>query len=241
MSPFLRVLENEVQLAALAFMALAYALRIAWIMSFRGRREFTMPAGSGTRGALRSLGNIAMPWAMESARRHMPFYVQFVVFHLGVTAAITLSFVIPYGPHLLESGPVVAVFRLFTGAAFLVGIMRLIRRLREPRVRIISTPDDYFSLMLLTVYFAAAFLAAPNDYRASEAKLIAFFGLTAFFLVYVPFSKIGHYLYYPFARFFLGRALGHRGAMAGRRTFALPGPASGSRVGLSEVKERADG
>jgi hypothetical protein len=35
---------------------------------------------------------------------------------------------------------------------------------------------------------------------------------TSFFLVYVPFSKISHYLYYPFTRYWLGKALGHRGS-----------------------------
>jgi hypothetical protein len=29
----------------------------------------------------------------------------------------------------------------------------------------------------------------------------------------VPFSKISHYLYYPFTRYWLGRSLGHRGSM----------------------------
>ncbi len=42
-------------------------------------------------------------------------------------------------------------------------------------------------------------------------KSNSFFILTAFFLIYVPFSKISHYLYYPFTRYYLGKTLGHRG------------------------------
>jgi hypothetical protein len=63
----------------------------------------------------------------------------------------------------------------------------------------------------MIVYFAAAAMAVPNRVAAAEWPLILFFGLTAFFLIYVPFSKISHYLYYPFARFLLGKTLGHRG------------------------------
>ena len=48
-------------------------------------------------------------------------------------------------------------------------------------------------------------------------RSLAYFFLTAFFLVYVPFSKISHYLYYPFARWYLGRTLGHRGVMPLKR------------------------
>jgi hypothetical protein len=41
--------------------------------------------------------------------------------------------------------------------------------------------------------------------------------LTAFFLVYVPFSKISHYLYYPFTRFYFGKTMGYRGVYPIRR------------------------
>jgi hypothetical protein len=47
--------------------------------------------------------------------------------------------------------------------------------------------------------------------------LITYFILTAFFLVYVPFSKISHYLYYPFTRYYLGKTMGHRGIYPMRR------------------------
>ena len=40
---------------------------------------------------------------------------------------------------------------------------------------------------------------------------MVYFIMTAFFLVYVPFSKISHYLYYPFTRFYFGRTMGYRG------------------------------
>jgi hypothetical protein len=89
--------------------------------------------------------------------------------------------------------------------------------LTDPAIKLISSWDDYFSLVLMILYFAIAFFAIPNNYQRSEWPLILFFALTAFFLVYVPFSKIGHYLYYPFTRFFLGRTMGHRGVYAKRK------------------------
>ena len=98
MSPFLKILENEVQLAALSIMAVVYLTRTAWIMRFRGRKEVTFPAGSELLGEVTSLMNIAMPWAMESTRKNPFFYLQFVFFHIGVAFAIGLSFVIPYAP-----------------------------------------------------------------------------------------------------------------------------------------------
>jgi len=212
MSDFLRTLESEVQIAALAFMALVYFGRLIWLFRFKTRKDRTFAAGGEAGGAGFSLMSVAMPWAMESTRKRPGFYAQFVVFHLGITAAIAATFIIPYAPRLLEVRAVVLLFQAIIAAAFLVGLIRLIRRSTDPVLRQVSSPDDYISLALLVLWFAAGVVAMPNKPERAEWPLIIYFGLTAFFLVYVPFSKICHYLYYPFTRFYLGRSLGHRGA-----------------------------
>ncbi|HVP91427.1 MAG TPA: hypothetical protein VMS75_09435 [Terriglobales bacterium] len=233
LSGHLRLLENEVQIAALLFMAVVYSFRLLWIFRFRARRERTFPAGSEAAGIRYSLLNIMMPWAMESTRKRPWFYVQFAIFHLGVVAAIAATFIIPYAPRVFEIGAVVRAFQIALAAAVLVGLLRLARRLRDPAVRLISTVDDFLSLLLMIAFFAAGVLAVPNDYRRAEWPLLVFFGLTAFFLVYVPFSKICHYLYYPFTRYYLGRSQGHRGTLPPRRPAASgraePGHGRGSR------------
>ncbi len=214
MSELLYLLENEVQIVALAFLLLVYILRIIWLFRFRSRKEKTFPEGNPYTGIAYSMMNVAMPWAMESTRKRPFFYVQFVLFHLGVTFAISATFIIPYWPRLFEFDAIVRVFQFIVGMAFIVGLFRLYRRLTDASIKLISSWDDYFSLVLMTVYFALAFFSIPNNYQRSEWPLILFFALTAFFLIYVPFSKIGHYLYYPFTRFFLGRTMGHRGVYA---------------------------
>jgi nitrate reductase gamma subunit len=148
---------------------------------------------------------------MESSRKSPFFYAQFVAFHLGVTAAILLLFIIPLTPEVLESPTVVLTFRIPIGAAFLVGLGRIARRFGDRYMRALSSPDDYFSLILLTVWFFFAFLAVPNSTANGEWHLLGYSYLATFFLVYVPFSKISHYLYYPFTRYYIGKSLGYRG------------------------------
>ena len=216
MSELLHFTEHTLQEAALIIMAVVYTLRIRWLLHFKAGRDRQAPTGASDttpkKGIFYSLAVIAMPWSMESTRNKKFFYLQFVLFHIGVTLAILLSFIIPYFPSLLISYPfIVTLFQIFIGAAFIVGCGRLIRRISNIYVRSISSPDDYFSLILLTVWFAFAFLASPNQYQNGEGILITYFILTAFFLIYVPFSKISHYLYYPFSRFYFGRSMGHRG------------------------------
>jgi nitrate reductase gamma subunit len=215
MSPFLHFAEHRLQEVALLVMAVVYTFRIRWLLKFKAGKERQAPTGAltttPTKGILYSWFNIAMPWAMESTRTKAFMYVQFVFFHLGVVAAIGLSFIIPYAPQLLNSPVLSAVLHVAIGAACLVGVLRIIRRVSNLYMRAISAPDDYFSLVLLTVWFAFAFLAVPNDPSGGEWQLLTYFYLTAFFLIYVPFSKISHYLYYPFTRYYLGKTLGHRG------------------------------
>jgi hypothetical protein len=215
MSPELKFAEDTLQIAALTFMAVVYALKVRWILKFPAARDRQARTGRGHTGPLKgatySLAAIAMPWTVLSTRQQPFFWVQFAIFHIAVAASIGLSFVIPYAAHLLENQMLVFGLQALFAAAFLVGVRRLVRRIVNPYMRAISSPDDYFSLALLVVWFASSVLAAPPSHEQREWPLLGYFWLTAFFLVYVPFSKISHYLYYPFARWYLGRTLGHRG------------------------------
>jgi nitrate reductase gamma subunit len=216
MSHQLHFAEHTLQELALIFMGLVYTVRLLWLLHWKAGKERQPhtgdPAKTPQKGILYSWCMIGMPWAMESTRTKLFLYAQFVVFHLGVVAAIAQSFVIPYGPTLLTGYPwLVTAMQVSIGAACLVGLLRIVRRVGSPYLRAISSPDDYFSLLLLTVWFAFAFLAAPNDLSGGETVALVYFGMTAFFLVYVPFSKISHYLYYPFTRYYFGKTMGRRG------------------------------
>jgi nitrate reductase gamma subunit len=221
-SDLLHFAEHRLQEMALGFMAIVYVIRLIWLFRFKGGRDRQPQTGSHNttprKGILYSWVNIATPWAMESTRSNKLLYTQFVIFHLGVTAAIGLSFVIPYLPGLLNSIVLVRILQFLIGAAFIIGILRFIRRVSDPYMRAISTPDDYFSLMLLIVWFLFATLAVPNNTERGEMILLVYFTMTAFFLIYVPFSKISHYLYYPFTRLWFGRTMGHRGVYPMKRS-----------------------
>ncbi len=214
-SPLLSFAENDLQVAALILMAVVYALKIRWILYFPAGRDRQAPSGAfstgATKGARRSLLAIAEPWAMPSTRQHPFLYVQFVVFHIGVAASIVLSFLIPYAPAWVAGPGASRALQVIFLAAAAVGLARLVRRVANRYLRAMSSPDDYFSPALLVVWLVASVLAASNHPEGGELPLLAYFFLTAFFIIYVPFSKISHYLYYPFSRWYLGKTLGHRG------------------------------
>jgi nitrate reductase gamma subunit len=206
---------------ALAVMVVVYTMRIMWLLSFKKGKDRSSPGGEGRtsaqEGAYYSLFNIAMPWSMESTRRGLFFYLTFAIFHLGVTCGIALAFISTLAPEFVAHRVVATVFGAFIAGAFLVGIGRLIRRLTVPHMRLISTVDDYFSLIMLICWFGLgtvtqASIAGVEGF-ANLGYLVVYLYLTSFFLLYVPFSKISHYLYYPFTRWWIGKALGHRGSL----------------------------
>jgi hypothetical protein len=215
MSESLRFVSDDLQLLAMGFMALVYIFRIRWLLKFKASGDRQAPSdnrnASSFKGIVYSWANIAMPWSMESTRRMIFFYIQFVVFHLAVAANISMSVIIPYVPGLIKPMIVVRLLQILFAAAFLIGCYRMFRRLSHPAIRLISTPDDFFSLGLLTVWCFVSIFAVPNRPDLGEGPLMVYFIMTAFFLIYVPFSKISHYLYYPFTRFYFGRTMGHRG------------------------------
>jgi nitrate reductase gamma subunit len=220
-SPALHTAEI-VHWIALAIMAVVYTLKIRWLMSFPLAKDRSTP-GNPTqsdkrRGAQYSFFNVAMPWSMESTRKPKGFifYLSFVIFHLGVVAGIALAFVSTIAPGFLTLPAVAFAMMACLIGAFLVSVYRIFRRVLRPLMRLISTPDDYFSLFMLTIWFGLgictqAYLMGIWG-MTSETLLVAYLYLTSFFLLYVPFSKISHYLYYPFTRTYIGRALGQRGS-----------------------------
>ena len=220
-SPALHAAE-VVHWIALVVMAIVYTLRIRWLLSFNLGKDKSAPGNPGQsnkqRGARYSFFNVAMPWSMESTRKPKGFifYLSFVIFHMGVVAGIALAFVSTIAPDFLRIPVVGYTTLVFLVAAFLVSVYRVFRRALRPLMRLISTPDDYFSLLMLTVWFGLG--ACTEAYlmgiwgMTSETLLVAYLYLTSFFLLYVPFSKISHYLYYPFTRTYIGRALGQRGS-----------------------------
>jgi nitrate reductase gamma subunit len=206
--------------AALIIMAVVYTLRLRWLFKFKPGADKSAPGSPATtdakKGAYYSLLNVAMPWSMESTRKGFVFYLTFVVFHVGVVAGISLAFLSTIAPKLVSHPAFAWICGSSLFLAFLVAIYRIFRRLFKPVMKLISTPDDYFSLFMLTVWFGLgtvtqAHLAGVEGFE-SVSYLVAYLFLTSFFLIYVPFSKISHYLYYPFTRIWIGRALGHRGS-----------------------------
>jgi nitrate reductase gamma subunit len=199
---------EKLHFVALGFMAVVYAIRIVWILRFRLARDLARPRQPGWRGAALAMTTALRPWSMESTRRGFGQWVEFWVFHVGVAVMIGVSFVLPFAPAGFTPAGT-ALLAATQVLALAAGLLRLSRRLRQPKLRAISSRDDYFSLASVNLLFAACALTLLGVPYARPF----YFAFIALIIAYVPFSKISHYLYYPIARYFYGSHLGRRGVL----------------------------
>lgn len=221
----LYILEEPVQYVCLTFMAFMYTMKIYQLLKKPFPPERAELKGDRVTGALYSLTNIFRPSDMESTQKHLYFYTEFMIFHIAVALTIGSTFFIPLTPQLMTP-TVTTVIMLFMGLAFLIGLRRIYRRLTVPEIRIISTPDDYFAIILMTVFFAVGFITMYNwnQGKPETGWMWLYFLMTTFFLLYVPFSKISHYVLYPFGRINFGMIFGGRGILNRGNTNATWNP-----------------
>ena len=193
---------------SLLFMIGAYTLKVRGILKKTAVSEGTPAKGDHKAGIRYSYLSLAKPMEMESYRENMLRYVEFVAFHVAMALGIGVAFVMPWGHSFMTSTPVIIGLQVVFGFGTLVGVSRFVRRVSSPTMRAMSSPDDYFCILLLTAWMASGVLMAP---QTSELWLAAYFWLGTFFLFYVPFSKISHYVYWFFTRYYIGKHFGHRG------------------------------
>jgi hypothetical protein len=199
--------QELVHLVATPVMVVLYTMRI--IILFRHRLVVDKspdPKGELSKGIRDAFLTLVMPWKMESTRKHPLHYAEFMVFHLGIAFNILLAYVFNFVHRISWLN---TTFMVIIAAGLVVGVIRFIRRFTKPDLKIISVFDDYLSLFLVLAFSVFGILALMGYLWAT----FAYFTTVGVFLIYAPFSKIHHYLYYPFARIFYGSSLARKGIL----------------------------
>ncbi|MDE3077773.1 MAG: hypothetical protein KGJ86_20320 [Chloroflexota bacterium] len=200
---------NKLQLIALAVLLAAYVVKVLQLVRLSRPPDAGSPRGSVGRGVLVAYLTLLSPFSMESTRTRLWRWLVFGLYHLGILVAILVSFLIPLAPGVM-TWPVREGAAAIIAAAIAAGLIKLVMRLAQPALRLVSTPDDYFSLAALEVWFL---LGVPALLLNTFTWLLAYFVATAVLLVYVPFSKSSHYIYWFFSRQLFGQRYGRRGIL----------------------------
>lgn len=199
--------QYELQVVALAWLAVWYAIKIYKVARLPMTWERGMPKGNAATGVLSSYAAIFLPWLMESSKKHFWRWVEYAAYHIGALIAILNTFTTPFLPGLMIQ-PVRIIFGALIIPAIGLGLVKIIRRVVTPEMRAINTFEDYFALVAVEIFL---FLAVMALFINSPMWRTLYFFFTAAFLFYLPFSKISHYIYVLFAGVVTGSRYGWRG------------------------------
>lgn len=192
--------------AGLAAGLIGILLRIRQIFNRPQKMDLSRPRGSARRGVLYAFTLGMAPWEKESTRQHWISYIRGILFHVGTFTAFAVFFAGPWLEQLPGWLTWAAVVITLAGA--LLGFAGIWMRLSGPNERMLSVPDDYFSVFLTSLF---ALLAAVTILVPAVKPV--FYVLTGLLGVYIPLSKIRHCVYFFYSKFFFGRFFGHRGVL----------------------------
>jgi hypothetical protein len=192
--------------AALLFSVLAFAGRLRAFNRLARPADRAVPKGSPRAGLLYAYTLGMAPWAKESTRLHSLAYLRGVAFHLGIFLGLGILLASPW------LGGLPSLWRALLGAGAalgaLLGLAGFAARLLERNLSALSNPDDYAAVLVVSLFLASAslWLFVPE-------ALPLFYLVSAVLLVYAPFSKIRHCLYYAYSRMFFGKFVGARAVL----------------------------
>lgn len=190
--------------AAFAVCGLLYTLRSS--REFPPRRNFAPAKGSPLAGIRYALFAGMMPWAKESASQHLLTYFTGIVYHLGIAAGfiVLIATLASYG--LSNSAATALMILVLLGVV--AGFGLLVKREINRTLRSVSTPDDFLSNGLVTLFL----VVAAATLRKSEFTA-AFLVVATMLFLYVPFGKIRHCLLFFSSRVNFGRFFGRRNVL----------------------------
>jgi len=161
------------------------------------------PKGSQNIGIIYSFTAGMLPWAKESTRKHWIAYIRGVIFHIGIFVGL---FVLVLSLFIRFNETLSLILASLTGLGAIMGFAGILIRIFERNLRLISTIDDYVSVLLVSLFLSFISLSLLDVKYTTPMYFIS--GLTLF---YAPIGKIRHCLYFFFSRFFFGKHLGRRG------------------------------
>jgi hypothetical protein len=191
---------------SLSFAFAGLVLRIIRLLAYPVASDPSPSKASARRGIFYAFTTGMLPWKKESAKLHLLTYLRGILFHIGVFTAIILLFVSLFVDLTQVNWSI--TFGLTLGLGFLAGVIALASRLTDRNLSAISRLDDYISLGLVILVQLAGFM-----YVLTAMSRTIFWGIFSILLLYLPWSKIPHVIYFFFSRTVFGTLIGRRGIL----------------------------
>jgi len=195
---------------ALSIFFLGSLYRIIRMITYSRKEKVIHPYMSWKYG-LRSLLHWIIPFGSRNMRIHPAFTVISFLFHICLLA--TPIFVLGHIMMWEESWGI-SWWHLPEGLSNLMSIVVVIsviifvlRRIADPTTRYVTSPADFFLLLVVIAPFATGIMAY---YQIFDYKTIITIHIWtgAIWLMIIPLTRIVHMLFFPFTRAYMGCEFG---------------------------------
>ncbi len=187
------------------FRAVWYVRGLDWKLD---RVAYGPHLGQGFAGAFWSIISWLIPFRTFGWKKHPLMTLAFFLFHIGaiivplflvghnVILQSNFGFSLPTLPMQVADG--------FTIAAIIGIAIMAFRRIAKPEVRILTTPYDWFILILAAAPFVTGFVARLGMVADYNIWLLAHIIVSEILLILAPFTKLSHIVLFFMSRGQLG-------------------------------------
>jgi len=205
------IMGPMVWIAFLIFM-LGLILKIVIIIKDVNARESYVYSYLTLRHSLRSIGAWLIPFFPQSTRQSPIFYSVSYLFHLllFIAPVFLMSHIV-----LINEAFQVSWIALNDGLADILTLMVIlalvffvVRRIRVPEVRYLTTARDYLLILIVALPFMTGFLAY-HQFFLYRPMVIAHVISGEIMLILIPFSKFSHMIVAPLTRAYMGSEFGN--------------------------------
>lgn len=172
--------------------------------------DLSQAKGTTLPAVIYSMTAAMSPFKKETAYLHKPTYILGIMYHIGSFYAL---FLLSLHFFNISLHPIVIRFSysLLTITS-LCGLIILIKRVFNLKLRHLSTADDYFSNILVTVF---QILSVITLHKQETFSIL--FIVSALLFLYMPIGKLKHAITFVISRFYLGLFYGKRGIWPPKR------------------------
>ena len=166
--------------------------------------NFSTPAGNPGKAVIYSFTGAMSPRKKESAYLHLPTYTAGIIYHIGTFLSLSFIPFIIWG--IIQPRELSLCFAGVLLLSIACGLGIVAKRVLKKELRLLSSPDDYISNLLVTLFqFATAIVLIREHIHPF------YYIALSLLLLYIPLGKLKHLLYFFAARVHLGYFYGHRG------------------------------
>ena len=174
-------------------------------------KDLSQKSGNIAKAEAYSYTMAMLPNQKESAYLHIPTFTAGIFFHVGISISLVLFIFFFFADtELFRQWLALAILMLLMLLMLLLGVLSgfilFLKRMFSPKMRVLSTLDDFLSNFLTTLFqLATGFYLIFGDLFA-----VYYYMSASILLLYLPVGKLRHAIYFFAARYQLGFFYGWR-------------------------------